>query len=98
MNKPLPSPSRKGLPTADVSHYYSLLDMAGNGCERTSADLPGDPTRAVLRGRNFLFAGPLTFAILNAEQQQPKAAFAEKGNKYTGFRIAISAPPPTGGK
>ena len=90
-----PGPSRKDSPTADLSHY-GLLDMAGNGCEWTSGTLPGDHPRAITRGRNFLFKDPLTFATLDAEQKEPKAAFADRGNRYTGFRIAIPAPPPAG--
>ena len=96
-NVAVATPSRKDTATADVSHY-GLLDMTGNGCEWTSGTLPGERPRAITRGRNFLFKDPLTFATLDAEQKEPKAAFADQGNKSTGFRIAIPAPPPTGGK
>jgi len=92
-----PGPSRKGNPTADLSHY-GLLDTAGNGCEWTSGTLPGERPRAITRGRNFLFKDPLTFVTLDAEQKEPKAAFADQGNTSTGFRIAIPVPLHTGGK
>jgi formylglycine-generating enzyme required for sulfatase activity len=95
VNVAAPTPSRKDTPTADRG-IYGLLDMAGNGAEWTSGTLEGDRPRAITRGRNFLFKDPLTFAILDAEQTQPKAAFADQGNKYTGFRIAIPAPPVPG--
>lgn len=63
------------------------------GCDgRLFAPVPTDRPRAITRGRNFLLKDALTFAILDAEQTQPKAAFADQGNKYTGFRVALPAP------
>jgi len=93
-NVAAPGESRKGTGAAlfNDTSTYGLLDMAGNGCEWTSGTLPGERPRAVTRGRNFLLKDPLTFEILDAEQTQPKAAFADQGNKYTGFRVAIPAP------
>jgi len=96
-NVALATPSRKDTATADVGHY-GLLDMAGNGCEWTSGTLPGERPRAITRGRNFLFKHPLTFATLDAEPKEPKAAFADQGNTSIGFRIAIPVPLHTGGK
>jgi serine/threonine protein kinase len=87
------TPQPTGTTAADTGHF-DLLDMTGNGAEWTATDVPGTtPTKAITRGRNQRFQFPLTREILTSEQAEPMTAFADRGNKYTGFRVVIPAPP-----
>ena len=71
-----------------------LIDMAGNGWEWTTGKLTpaaGKP-KAILRGRNFTLAQPLTPALLKDEQTNPFSQYPEKGSPYTSFRVVVPIP------
>jgi len=71
-----------------------LIDMAGNGWEWTTGKLTplAGKEKAILRGRNFTLAQPLTPALLKDEQANPFSQYPEKGSPYTGFRVAVPIP------
>ena len=73
---------------------FGLIDMAGNGWEWTTGkiELPGGKEKAILRGRNFTFAKPLTPALLKDEQAGPFTQYPEKGSPYTSFRVVVPLP------
>jgi serine/threonine protein kinase len=102
---PKPKPTN-GPDSVDDTNHFGLRDMAGNGREWTRTILMGNAEREigstplaakdliVLRGRNFTLSSPLTFQILQYEQNIPQTQFASARSPYTGFRVAIPLPSP----
>jgi hypothetical protein len=72
-----------------------VRDLAGNGREWTRDNLPEDDTLAVLRGRSYTAAGPLTYAQLLEQRNDPNLTptqYHDKASPYTGFRVVIDFP------
>jgi serine/threonine protein kinase len=93
VNLPEPTATHGEKQPLDVT-AQGLIDMAGNGWEWTTGTLTpkvGKP-KAILRGRNFTLAQPLTPALLKEEQANPFSQYPEKGSPYTSFRVVVPIP------
>jgi serine/threonine protein kinase len=97
----LAAPRPVNAPERDVVESTKVTDMTGNGREWTSevilpdggreplTEKPRDGAVVVLRGRNYTLARQLMANDLNYEQAVPQTQFADKGSKYTTFRVVI---------
>ncbi len=92
----------------DPVHDDSVLgirDLGGNGREWTRnilkpdgstregpLDTPAAGDWAILRGRNYTLATPLTYEDLEYQAKIPQTGFYLKGSPYTSFRVVIELP------
>src|SRR5262249_27851808 len=85
-------------PDSDDVSPHGTRDLAGSGREWTRDDLRDEDgkTLAVLRGRSYTAAGPLTYAMLEEQKNNEHLTptqFPRTPSPYTGFRVVIELPP-----